>query len=330
MNMHDEIINSINDIGITTLDSEVNVVTTITDVYAKSIRMLEYCSNAADTKSFSIFQEGFRDFMEKKPDENIFKTIFLFIPRLILGVIDKIIAKFKAIKAARLGQYAEDLQEDVDNAPPEGKSEIRKLAEIDPLFDMDIDDEDNITLYINSHFVKDFADQLVQYYTKMETVFKQYETIVDNLDSQSFITAFEWHAAVIQDNPLTLIMTNDLVRHSIADLQNISEKINNPRNNCLKYMQYVSNKAMGRYKQLLNKDENTDFTNKETIIIDQINNFIRDMQQEIIQFEKVNDAVANEFDVIERCFKKLNDIIKKNAEDMQKINDKKDKDDGDK
>jgi hypothetical protein len=170
----------------------------------------------------------------------------------------------------------------------------------------------------------------------METVFKQYETIVDNLDSQSFITAFEWHTAVIHNNPLASIMTNELVRHSITDLQNISEKINNPRNNCLKYMQYVSNKAMGRYRQLLNKDENTDFTNQETIIIDQINNFIRDMQQEIIQFEKVNDAIANEFDVIERCFKKLSDIIKKNEEDMQKINDKKDKenkedeDDGDK
>ena len=89
---NEEILSAIDDIDMTSSESEVCVIESIVNAYDKSFMIMENYEND-DLSSFSIFQEGeILDTVKKesKKDDNKFITILMFIPRLIRAFIRSI------------------------------------------------------------------------------------------------------------------------------------------------------------------------------------------------------------------------------------------------
>lgn len=89
---NEEILSAIDNIDMTSSESEVCVIESIVNAYDKSFMIMENYEND-DLSSFSIFQEGeILDTVKKesKKDDNKFITILMFIPRLIRAFIRSI------------------------------------------------------------------------------------------------------------------------------------------------------------------------------------------------------------------------------------------------
>ena len=83
--MYDEILSSIDNIDECVMEAEMNVINALCNEYDKAIMIMEnYNGNSYDC--FDIFMEADESIFGSK-DENIFKRILMFIPRLISKVI---------------------------------------------------------------------------------------------------------------------------------------------------------------------------------------------------------------------------------------------------
>ena len=103
--MYDEILSSIDNIDECVMEAEMNVLTAMCNEYDKAIMIMENY-NGDDYSSFDIFQEGFKDEVNKPisgtKDEKIIKRILMAIPRLIATLVRKLINAFSSIKSAKI------------------------------------------------------------------------------------------------------------------------------------------------------------------------------------------------------------------------------------
>jgi hypothetical protein len=94
--MYDELLRSVDNIDMDSIDAEINVLESLIDSYDKALTILENCDDTTDTSSFEIFQEGERWDKFKADtnapifgtkDESVAKRIAMVIPRLIAAII---------------------------------------------------------------------------------------------------------------------------------------------------------------------------------------------------------------------------------------------------
>ena len=86
-----EILSSIDNIDDCVMEAELNVISAMINEYDKAIMIMENY-NGDDYSSFDIFQEGFKDEVNKPvfgvKGENWFKRIGMIIPRLIAMIVN--------------------------------------------------------------------------------------------------------------------------------------------------------------------------------------------------------------------------------------------------
>ena len=103
--MYDEILSSIDNIDECVMEAELNVISAMINEYDKAIMIMENY-NGNDYSSFDIFQEGFKDEVNKPisgtKDEKIIKRILMAIPRLIATLVRKLINAFSNIKSTKI------------------------------------------------------------------------------------------------------------------------------------------------------------------------------------------------------------------------------------
>ena len=103
--MYDEILSSIDNIDECVMEAEINVLNAMINEYDKAIMIMENY-NGNDYDCFDIFQEGFKDEVNKPisgtKDEKIIKRILMAIPRLIATLVRKLINAFSSIKSAKI------------------------------------------------------------------------------------------------------------------------------------------------------------------------------------------------------------------------------------
>ena len=103
--MYDEIFTSIDNIDDCVMEAELNVISAMINEYDKAIMIMENY-NGDDYSSFDIFQEGFKDEVNKPvrgtKDEKIIKRILMAIPRLIATLVRKLINAFSSIKSTKI------------------------------------------------------------------------------------------------------------------------------------------------------------------------------------------------------------------------------------
>ena len=100
-----EILSSIDNIDDCVMEAEMNVINALCNEYDKAIMIMENY-NGDDYSSFDIFQEGFKDEVNKPisgtKDEKIIKRILMAIPRLIATLVRKLINAFSSIKSTKI------------------------------------------------------------------------------------------------------------------------------------------------------------------------------------------------------------------------------------
>lgn len=82
--LYEEVLESIKAIDICVLDAEIDVTKSLIEEYTRHLSIL----NSVEAEGIILEGEWFTK--QREEGENIFKTIFLFIPRLIVNLIDKI------------------------------------------------------------------------------------------------------------------------------------------------------------------------------------------------------------------------------------------------
>ena len=103
--MYDEILSSIDNIDDCIMEAEMNVLTAMINEYDKAIMIMENY-NGDDYSSFDIFQEGFKDEVNKPvrgvKGESILKRILMAIPRLIALLVKKVMRFFSKEKSEKV------------------------------------------------------------------------------------------------------------------------------------------------------------------------------------------------------------------------------------
>ena len=103
--MYDEILSSIDNIDDCVMEAELNVISAMINEYDKAIMIMENY-NGNDYSSFDIFQEGFKDEVNKPisgtKDEKIIKRILMAIPRLIALLVKKVMRFFSKEKSEKV------------------------------------------------------------------------------------------------------------------------------------------------------------------------------------------------------------------------------------
>ena len=108
-----EILSSIDNIDECVMEAEMNVISAMINEYDKAIMIMENY-NGNDYSSFDIFQEGFKDELNKPirgvKGENILKRILMAIPRLIALLVKKVKKFFNKEKSERIVKNLETIK----------------------------------------------------------------------------------------------------------------------------------------------------------------------------------------------------------------------------
>ena len=108
-----EILSSIDNIDDCVMEAEMNVINALCNEYDKAIMIMENY-NGNDYSSFDIFQEGFKDEVNKPirgvKGENIIKRILMAIPRLIALLVKKVKKFFNKEKNERIVKNLETIK----------------------------------------------------------------------------------------------------------------------------------------------------------------------------------------------------------------------------
>ena len=108
-----EILSSIDNIDECVMEAEMNVLNAMINEYDKAIMIMENY-NGNDYSSFDIFQEGFKDEVNKPirgvKGENILKRILMAIPRLIAMIVRKVKKFFNKEKGERIVKNLETIK----------------------------------------------------------------------------------------------------------------------------------------------------------------------------------------------------------------------------
>ena len=108
-----EILSSIDNIDECVMEAEMNVLNAMINEYDKAIMIMENY-NGNDYSSFDIFQEGFKDELNKPirgvKGENIIKRILMAIPRLIALLVKKVKKFFNKEKGERIVKNLETIK----------------------------------------------------------------------------------------------------------------------------------------------------------------------------------------------------------------------------
>ena len=108
-----EILSSIDNIDDCVMEAEMNVISAMINEYDKAIMIMENY-NGNDYSSFDIFQEGFKDEVNKPvrgvKGENIIKRILMAIPRLIALLVKKVKKFFNKEKSERIVKNLETIK----------------------------------------------------------------------------------------------------------------------------------------------------------------------------------------------------------------------------
>ena len=108
-----EILSSIDNIDDCVMEAEMNVINAMINEYDKAIMIMENY-NGNDYSSFDIFQEGFREDVNKPirgvKGENILKRILMAIPRLIAMIVRKVKKFFNKEKSERIVKNLETIK----------------------------------------------------------------------------------------------------------------------------------------------------------------------------------------------------------------------------
>ena len=132
-----EILSSIDNIDDCVMEAEMNVINALCNEYDKAIMIMENY-NGNDYSSFDIFQEGFKDEVNKPvfgvKGENILKRILMAIPRLIALLVKKVKKFFNKEKGERIVKDLKTIKrvkvKDLNkNDLDEGSEEINNMVE---------------------------------------------------------------------------------------------------------------------------------------------------------------------------------------------------------
>ena len=108
-----EILSSIDNIDDCVMEAEMNVINAMINEYDKAIMIMENY-NGNNYSSFDIFQEGFKDELNKPvrgvKGENILKRILMAIPRLIAMIVRKVKKFFNKEKSERIVKNLETIK----------------------------------------------------------------------------------------------------------------------------------------------------------------------------------------------------------------------------
>ena len=164
--MYDEILSSIDNIDNCVMEAEMNVISAMINEYDKAIMIMENY-NGDDYSSFDIFQEGFKDELNKPirgvKGESIFKRIGMIIPRLIAMIVTAMKKLVSKILNRPIKKQSKESKQKNDNKNP-GNIDFKTVDENGKVetnsFEVVVDGE---TVYDSCNF-----DALIKYLTDIK------------------------------------------------------------------------------------------------------------------------------------------------------------------
>ena len=161
-----EILSSIDNIDNCVMEAEMNVISAMINEYDKAIMIMENY-NGNDYSSFDIFQEGFKDELNKPirgvKGESIFKRIGMIIPRLIAMIVTAMKKLVSKILNRPIKKQSKESKQKNDNKNP-GNIDFKTVDENGKVetnsFEVVVDGE---TVYDSCNF-----DALIKYLTDIK------------------------------------------------------------------------------------------------------------------------------------------------------------------
>ena len=169
MSLTDECLASIKAIDDCKHDAQTAVSMAITEAYAKHAELI--------SMGAEYIMEGSFWTPQREDGENIFKTIFLFIPRLIYNLVSLLKNKWNEIKLQAMSPELRELMR--FHSLSAGEQLLEKVNNEDFI---GVPNEDNevtkMDFYVRT-YIKDF-DLIIDYYFKMVECFRQYRDCIKN------------------------------------------------------------------------------------------------------------------------------------------------------
>ena len=177
-----EILSSIDNIDECVMEAELNVLNAMINEYDKAIMIMENY-NGNDYSSFDVFQEGFKDELNKPvrgvKGENILKRILMAIPRLIALLVKKVKKFFNKEKSERIVKNLETIKRvkvkdlnknDLDKGSD--SLEINNMVE-------DLVEKKVINTNLKVDVIAEYLDDCLNVQPGLFDVFREYVTMSD-------------------------------------------------------------------------------------------------------------------------------------------------------
>lgn len=293
-------------------ESTIDVSNALIDSYMKQAEMISI------SKQTGIVMEGF----EYKEGENILKTIFLYIPRLIVAIIKEIKRRWDIYaKKKRLTKSIEKLEK-ISNQLYAFGDEFMKADVQRQWPHVEIVGNEEIVVVVSSR-VKDFG-KVKEFYEFITDAFKKYEAAAKaalgtgTVDFSGFNTVAHANikdaSDIIADTPVTRFLSSDESKEQISELIKSSDAANKTIMNSMKAVEDWWNDA----HKIINADASNLASMTDRVLSDV--RTLRDL------FVNVNAAIYEELTQIENDVNSANKTIENylNTENQKRRNELKD------
>lgn len=290
----EECLNSIYTIQESVLNSQIDVYSALINEEIKNVKMQLDQSNKTE-----VVQEGFWS-PRREEGENIFKTIFLFIPRMIVGLINAIKQRWMNLK---INSMTPEQREFFRYANMSEKEKIVHMVNHPRFLVGDLPNKEECLL-IKSKYV-DF-DGVIQYYRDTEEVFNTYLELINVSKASKVDEAITMivHNRSMNENHLRNfhdIYKNELTSHKfdgndttmkLGDINEIHAKV-------MASIKDTMNKVLSWYNNL-EKDNSGMFGDKESVA--SARQFINIIEKE---YEKLTENDLKLYDE----FKEMREVL---------------------
>lgn len=305
-----DVLSAIDNINETIQEASINVCNSLIDSYMKDAEMRIYYQSSG-----KVIQESkFSDWFNYSEDENIIKTILLFIPRMIVALI-KILKKkwddrIRLARIQELTQILEDLNSELFKLNQEVSVENERIF---------YDGADR-KFYLRSK-IKDFDMIMIDDIVNPKTLydwyvffFEKYRDAATDWNDMSIVLSI---ADGVSNDP----MLRDLKRKTFATRKedyesyvldkDLEESLKAIREDHKKILQAISN-AMDfvnkQYSDLAKKPNVSNNKNSAPISMTAADRLLQDMRRIRDDFQNIDNTVSDEID---ECLKAIHELYVK-------------------
>lgn len=300
--LKDQVMNSIKAINEACVDADINVCDALIDAYLQNSEAI-----LLGRKEGFVQESKFGDWFQYSEDESIIKTIFLFIPRLIVNLFKQLKAKWDNYvidkKIKDLEKRASDFEQRIKELTEEFKQFEEILTSIDNISKEMIDGEER---WCYSTTITDF-NQVGTFYGSLRTYFSTYASNCRSGDLQSLlklndivnIQLIERTKQCISNKRIPVPISPEL----LSDLEELRD--------VQKDVTVVVDKSMDEVyrwydRKMKHTDDDDDEVELDQSAVDRLLKDIRNIRDEYVKidtilFAEVNEMVTNLIEFFNKC-----------------------------